>query len=90
MNYGFQNELDFVNLFNNNYLSELDENSQRFIRDIYGEEIKNDEPIKCWKNKIVQKADIFIKYKNSIKNISFKCVIVILCIMNKSKNLKDI
>ena len=73
MNYGFQNELDFVNLFNNKYLSELDENSQRFIRDIYGEEMKNDEPIKCWKNKIVQKADIFIKYKNSIKNISLKC-----------------
>ena len=73
MNYGFQNELDFVNLFNNKYLSELDGNSQMFIRNIYGEEIKNDEPIKCWKNKIVQKADIFIKYRNSIKNISLKC-----------------
>ena len=29
--------------------------------------------IKCWKNRNVQKADIFIKYKNYIKNVSLKC-----------------
>ena len=38
-----------------------------------GGEINNDEKIKSWKNKMVQKTDIFIKYKNHIKNISLKC-----------------
>ena len=53
MNYGFQNEYDFVELFENI--------------------IDNDEPILSWKNKIVLKTDIFIKYKNYIKGISLKC-----------------
>lgn len=35
MNYGYQNEIDFVNLFNNKYLKELDQNSQEFLKDIY-------------------------------------------------------
>ena len=30
LNYGYQNEYDFVELFNNKYLYELDENSQSF------------------------------------------------------------
>ena len=61
MNYGYQNEYDFVELFNEKYIDELDLNSQ------------NDEKIKSWKNKMMQKADIFIKYKNRIKGISLKC-----------------
>lgn len=73
MNYGYQNEKDFVVLFNNKYLYELDENSQKFLKDIYDNKIDDTEPFKCWKNKMVQKADIFIKYKNIIKNISLKC-----------------
>lgn len=73
MNYGYQNENDFVYLFNNKYLKELDKNSQEFLEDIYDGNITSDEPIKCWKNKMVQKTDIFIKYKNKIKNISLKC-----------------
>ncbi len=73
MNYGYQNENDFVYLFNNKYLKELDKNSQEFLKDIYDGQITSDDPIKCWKNKMVQKADIFIKYKNKIKNISLKC-----------------
>ena len=73
MNYGYQNELDFVELFNNKFLNELDNNSQHFLNDLFGDEIDNSELIKCWKNKNVQKADIFIKYKNYIKNISLKC-----------------
>lgn len=73
MNYGIKNEYDFVELFNNKYLKELDSNSQLFLKDLFGETIDNTEQIKCWKNKMVQKADIFIKYKNYIKNISLKC-----------------
>ena len=52
---------------------ELDNNSQNFLDELFGDEINNDERIKSWKNKMVQKTDIFIKYKNHIKNISLKC-----------------
>jgi len=72
-NYGLQNEKDFVNLFNNKYLYELDANSQEFLKDLFGDVIDNEEAIISWKNKVVQKTDIFIKYKNYIKNVSIKC-----------------
>lgn len=73
MNYGYQNEYDFVELFNGKYIAELDDNSQKFLKDLFGNEIDDTEIIKAWKNKMNQKADIFIKYKNYIKNISLKC-----------------
>lgn len=74
MNNGYQNEIDFVDLFNGKYLYELDNNSQKFLEDLFKEEkINSDETIKSWKNKVNQKADIFIKYKNYIKRISLKC-----------------
>ncbi len=72
-NYGFQNEYDYVELFNNKHLYELDNNSQTFLKELFGDVIDNNEQIKSWKNKMHQKADIFIKYKNYIKNISLKC-----------------
>ena len=72
MNNGYQNEYDFVKLFNNKYLNELDQNSIQFLYELFGEKIKNDKPIISWKNKMVQKADIFIKYKNNVKGISLK------------------
>ena len=73
MNYGYQNEKDFVELFNNKYYHKLDDNSKKFLKKLFNEVIDNDETIKSWKNKNVQKTDIFIKYKNYIKNISLKC-----------------
>ena len=73
MNRGYQNEYDFVELFNNKFLSELDDNSKNFLSDLFGKVIDDSEPIRCWKNKMVQKTDIFIKYKNYIKNVSLKC-----------------
>lgn len=73
MNYGYQNEFDFVELFNNKYLYELDDNSQLFLKELFNDLIDNTEIIKSWKNKMVQKTDIFIKFKNYIKNISIKC-----------------
>ncbi len=72
-NYGYQNEYDFVELFNGKYLSELDYNSQKFLKDIFEDSISDDEKILAWKNRMVQKTDFFIKYKNTIKNISLKC-----------------
>ena len=72
-NYGVQNEYDFVDLFNDKYLSDLDNNSQKFLKELFGEHISNDEKIKSWKNKMMQKADIFVKYGNYIKAISLIC-----------------
>ena len=73
MNFGIQNERDFADYFNDKYLYELDENSQKFMKELFGNEISNDEQIVSWKNKMAQKADIFIKYKNNVKGISLKC-----------------
>ena len=72
-NYGIQNEYDFVEYFNNKYLYELNDNAQTFLKELFGDVIDNNEKIKSWKNKMMQKTDIFIKYKNYIKNISLKC-----------------
>jgi len=73
MNYGYQNEKDFVELFNDKYLNELNNNEQEFLKEVFDNNIENDEKIKSWKNQSNQKIDIFIKYKNHIKNISLKC-----------------
>ena len=72
-NYGYQNEYDFVELFNNKHYYELDENSRNFLDDIFGSIMDNSEIIISWKNKVAQKTDIFIKYKNQIRNVSLKC-----------------
>ena len=42
-NYGFQNEYDFVELFNNKYLYELDDNSQTFLKELFGDVIDSNE-----------------------------------------------
>lgn len=73
MNYGYKNEYDFVELFNNKYVYELDNNSQVFLNDLFGEILDDSEPIKAWKNKANQKADIFVGFKNYVKGISLKC-----------------
>lgn len=73
MNYGFQNENDFVELFKDKYIYELDNNSKKFLKELFGDILTIDTKIKCWKNKINQKADIFIKVGNYIKGISLKC-----------------
>ena len=72
MNYGYQNELDFVELFNNKYIYELDNSTKKFLKELFDELIEEGEIIKSWKNKTPQKADIFIKYKNYVKGISLK------------------
>ena len=71
-NNGIQNEYNFVEMFNNKYLSEFDDNSKKFLKELFGEYIDDEEVIKSWKNKMMQKADIFIKYKNQVKSISIK------------------
>ncbi len=72
-NYGYQNERDFVSLFHEKYLYELDSNSQLFLKELFGDVIDNEEKIISWNNNMNQKIDIFLKYKNYIKGISIKC-----------------
>ena len=59
-NYGYQNEKDFVALFNNKYFYELDYRSQSFIMELFNNVINNGEKIITWKNSINQKAYILI------------------------------
>lgn len=73
INYGYQNELDFVELFNNKYYDELDDNSKKFLYELFDSNIESDERLISWKNKMNQKTDFFIKYKKIIKNVSLKC-----------------
>ena len=63
MNYGYQNEGDFVELFNDKYLFELDNNSQNFLKELFGDEISEEEKIKSWKNKMVQKLIYLLSIK---------------------------
>lgn len=72
MNYGYQNEYDFVQLFNEKKYLDLDSSSQKFLYELFDGYIDNEEEIKSWKNKKNQKADVFIKYKNRIKTVSLK------------------
>lgn len=73
VNEGILNEYDFVELFNNKKFLDLDSNSQKFLKDLYGDYLDDkDYTIKSWKNKMNQKADLFIKYKNNIKRVSIK------------------
>ncbi len=71
-NNGLKNENDFVNYFNNKYFSEFDKNTQSLLKNIFDDVIDDSMPIIAWKNKLQQKADVFIKFKNYIKGISIK------------------
>ena len=73
MNYGIQNEYDFVELFNGKYFRELDNNSKLFLRELFKTYIDDDTLVQSWKNKVPQKADIFIKIGNYTKGVSLKC-----------------
>ncbi len=72
-NDGVQNEYEFVELFNGKYLREFDERTQTFLKELFGNVISDDKIIVSWKNRVMQKADIFIKCNNVIKGISLKC-----------------
>lgn len=72
-NYGYQNEHDFVDFFNDKYYYEFDEKSKKFLKELFGDIFDTENKILSWKNKMNQKTDIFIKYKNYIKNVSLKC-----------------
>lgn len=68
---GYDNEFEFVKSLNRKHIYELNPMFREFIEDLYG--IVNEQyMITCWKNKLPQKTDIFIKINNQIKGISIK------------------
>lgn len=68
---GFINEIAFVKRINNKKYPELDYQLQRFISDLYGK-VNEDSIIRCYKNKELQKYDIFINIDDNIKRVSIK------------------
>ena len=55
MNYGYQNEKDFVELFDKKYLHEMDNNSQLFLKDLFGDILDNTERLDVGKIKLIKR-----------------------------------
>ena len=71
MNYGYQNEEDFVNLFNEKYFYELDDNSQKFLKELFGDVINKEEMIKYWKIRLYKRAYLSqpLQFKKKKQNL---------------------
>ena len=57
MNYGYQNEVDFVNHFNNKYIYELDSNSQNFLKELFPTLSTDDPNYGNWRNNNILKLE---------------------------------
>lgn len=68
---GEENEFTFVQYLNNKKISMLNPMFKDLIDELFPLEDENS-IIKCWKNHLKQKSDIFIKINNKIKSISIK------------------
>ncbi len=68
---GEENEFTFVQYLNNKKISMLNPMFKDLIDELFPLEDENS-IIKCWKNHLKQKSDIFIKINNKIKGISIK------------------
>jgi len=68
---GYENEYEFVKYLNKKYIYELNPMFKELIEALYGK-LDDNEMITCWKNKLPQKSDIFIKIDGKIKGISLK------------------
>lgn len=68
---GFQNEMQFVKKLNNKKLKEIEYDLRLFIEDLYPKVDEND-TIKCFKNKELQKGDIFISINDVVMSVSIK------------------
>ncbi len=68
---GEENEFTFVQYLNGKKISMLNPMFKDLIDELFPLE-NEDSIIKCWKNHLKQKSDIFIKINNKIKGISIK------------------
>ena len=71
MTKGYKNECDFAKSINNKKYSELNDNIKTFIKFIFND-IKDNDILVCKRYKTYDKADVYIRLNNIIKNISIK------------------
>ena len=71
MTKGYQNEVNFVKAINNKKYRNLNPNMKEFVRFIFND-IKDEDIIECKRYRTYDKADVYIKLNNTIKNISIK------------------
>ena len=71
MNKGIANEYVIIKAINNKKYLKLNDNLKSFIKFIFPD-IKDNDILECKKIKTLDKADIYIKHNNIIKNISIK------------------
>lgn len=68
---GIENEFEFVKYLNGKKINELNPMFRDLIDQLFPFE-HDKSLIKCWKNHLPQKSDIFIKINNEMKGISIK------------------
>ena len=68
---GYNNEYNFVKLLNNKKVKELDPYSREMMYKLFYD-VDSEDIIKCWKNHLLQKGDIFVKVRNRVATISIK------------------
>lgn len=71
MNNGIKNECELEKSINNIKFCDLNDNLKSFVKFIFND-IKEDDILKCKRYKTFDKADIYIKLNNEVKNISVK------------------
>lgn len=71
MTKGYKNECDFADSINNKRYCDLCDNMKEFIKFIFND-IKDDDVLECKRYCSYDKADVYIKLNNVIKNISIK------------------
>lgn len=69
---GYYNEFDFVNILNNNFVSQLDNIFVIMFEKIYNMKLKQNDLVLCWKSFKTDKSDIVICINNKKKFISIK------------------
>ena len=68
MKNGYKNEFDFIGVFNEKFIWQLDERYVRFLEDIYGKKFKKESYVICWKPLTNSKTDIVIKIEEDKTN----------------------
>ena len=71
MTKGYKNECDFAKSINNKKYGELCNNLKRFIKYIF-KDVKEDDILECARFRTHDKADIYIKLNDDVKNVSIK------------------
>lgn len=69
-NLGIKNEIIFVNYLNKKKVGQLNPLFRDLIDELF--DCHENDEVKCWKNDLPQKADIFIAINNQVKGISIK------------------